>query len=419
VGRISGFGLMEMSRQRLRPGMLESTTQPCSHCHGTGLLRSDDNVALGILRQLEEEGVRGRSKEVLIKAPIVIANFLMNQKREHIAQIEARYGLSVRIECDPHLVSPDFVLEKFKTASRVVAEVELVSVISSETAVMAEVDDAPMEEAEIEVTASVEAKTEGHSVAPESQDGDAPTKKRRRRRRRRRGSGGGENAEANGEHAAHNDGDAAVVVKSDTLADVTPSDQGETPVVDAVVDAVAVEDAPKPKRTRTRRKKADAPVESAEVTEIVEAALVEAASAEAAAEDAPKPKRTRSRRKKADDVPSDDAPAAPVAEAAPAGAPAAKPKRAPRSRKKPAAAVDDTAVAETPAEPIAAVPAETPEPVVADKPKRVRKTTSKPKVEPEVAPAAEPVPAPAEAVVEDAPVADDAPKKRGWWSLGR
>jgi ribonuclease E len=419
VGRISGFGLMEMSRQRLRPGMLESTTQPCSHCHGTGLLRSDDNVALGILRQLEEEGVRGRSKEVLIKAPIVIANFLMNQKREHIAQIEARYGLSVRIECDPHLVSPDFVLEKFKTASRVVAEVELVSVISSETAVMAEVDDAPMEEAETEVAASVEAKTEGHSVAPEPQDGDAPTKKRRRRRRRRRGSGGGENAEANGEHAAHNDGDAAVVVKSDTLADVTPSDQGETPVVDAVVDAVAVEDAPKPKRTRTRRKKADAPVESAEVTEIVEAALVEAASAEAAAEDAPKPKRTRSRRKKADDVPSDDAPAAPVAEAAPAGAPAAKPKRAPRSRKKPAAAVDDTAVAETPAEPIAAVPAETPEPVVADKPKRVRKTTSKPKVEPEVAPAAEPVPAPAEAVVEDAPVADDAPKKRGWWSLGR
>ena len=66
VGRISGFGLLEMSRQRLRPGMLEATTQPCPHCHGTGLLRSDDNVALSILRQLEEEGVRGRSKEVQI-----------------------------------------------------------------------------------------------------------------------------------------------------------------------------------------------------------------------------------------------------------------------------------------------------------------------------------------------------------------
>ncbi|MEC7667593.1 MAG: ribonuclease E/G, partial [Pseudomonadota bacterium] len=63
VGRISGFGLLEMSRQRLRPGMLEATTQPCAHCHGTGLIRSDDSMALSILRQIEEEGVRRRSRE--------------------------------------------------------------------------------------------------------------------------------------------------------------------------------------------------------------------------------------------------------------------------------------------------------------------------------------------------------------------
>ncbi|WP_296419843.1 Rne/Rng family ribonuclease, partial [Pseudooctadecabacter sp.] len=202
VGRISGFGLMEMSRQRLRPGMLESTTQMCSHCHGTGLLRSDDNVALGILRQLEEEGVRGRSKEVLVKAPIAISNFLMNQKREHVAQIEARYGLSVRVEGDPHMVSPDFALEKFKTASRVVAEVET-AVISSDTAVMAEVDDAPIEEVE-----AAEAQT-SDAPAPEQQDGDAPTKKRRRRRRRRRGGGGGgENADAQGEAVSNVDADS-------------------------------------------------------------------------------------------------------------------------------------------------------------------------------------------------------------------
>ncbi len=92
VGRISGFGLLEMSRQRLRPGMLEATTAPCAHCHGTGIIRSDDSLALSILRQLEEEGTRQRSKEVLLKAPIAVVNFLMNQKREHIAQIEARYG---------------------------------------------------------------------------------------------------------------------------------------------------------------------------------------------------------------------------------------------------------------------------------------------------------------------------------------
>ena len=103
VGRISGFGLLEMSRQRLRPGMIEATTQPCPHCHGTGLIRSEDNLSLSILRQIEEEGVRRRSREVLVKCPVVIANFLINQKRDHIAQIEARYGLSVRIEAHPHL----------------------------------------------------------------------------------------------------------------------------------------------------------------------------------------------------------------------------------------------------------------------------------------------------------------------------
>ena len=122
VGRISGFGLMEMSRQRLRPGMIEATTQPCPSCHGTGLIRSDDNMALQVLRQIEEEGVRRRSREVLIKCPVNIANFLMNQKREHVAQIEARYGLSVRVEGDVHMVSPDFSMEKFKTATRAVPE---------------------------------------------------------------------------------------------------------------------------------------------------------------------------------------------------------------------------------------------------------------------------------------------------------
>ncbi|MFN3281478.1 MAG: ribonuclease E/G, partial [Tabrizicola sp.] len=108
VGRISGFGLLEMSRQRLRPGMLESTTQPCPHCHGTGLIRSDDSMALTVLRALEEEGTRKRSKEVLLRAPVGIVNYLFNHKREHVALIEARYGMSVRIEADPMMVSPDY-----------------------------------------------------------------------------------------------------------------------------------------------------------------------------------------------------------------------------------------------------------------------------------------------------------------------
>jgi ribonuclease E len=379
VGRISGFGLMEMSRQRLRPGMLESTTKPCSHCHGTGLLRSDDTVALGILRQLEEEGVRGRSKEVLVKVPTIIANYLMNQKREHVAQIETRYGLSVCVEGDPHMVSPDFTVEKFKTASRIVAEVVAPAVISSDTAVMTDVEET-VEEAEEQTTAPTR----------EAQDGDAPTKKRRRRRRRRRGGGGGENAEANGEGTTSSD-DGQVAAQSDPQGD-TQTDAQATAADETPVEAT--EDAPKPKRTRSRRKKSDDA--SAEAT--VEGAAV-------VTEDAPaeKPKRTRSRRKKADEpVVEAVEDAAPVAEEAPVE----KPKRAPRSRKKPVVA--EAAVAERTVAPEAA-PVE--DAVPAEKPKRVRKTTSTAKAEPEAAPetkAAEP----------EAEKADDKPRKRGWWSMG-
>ena len=120
VGRISAFGLLEMSRQRLRPGMIEATTKACPHCHGTGRVRSDDSMALALLREIEEEGVRQRSKEVLIVAPVEIANYLLNQKREHIAMIEMRFGLSVRVEGDASLISPDYRVERFKTASRII-----------------------------------------------------------------------------------------------------------------------------------------------------------------------------------------------------------------------------------------------------------------------------------------------------------
>jgi ribonuclease E len=177
VGRISGFGLMEMSRQRLRPGMLEASTQPCAHCHGTGLIRSQDSLGLTILRELEEEGGRARSKEVLIKAPISIANFLINQKREHISQIEQRHGMAVRIEADPFLISPDYTIEKFKTATRIVP-VSTPTVSSVDFALMEEIDEQGQEDDQADAIEAVES----------TEDGDAPKKRRRRRRRRRGGS---------------------------------------------------------------------------------------------------------------------------------------------------------------------------------------------------------------------------------------
>jgi ribonuclease E len=219
VGRISGFGLMEMSRQRLRPGMIEATTQPCSACHGTGLIRSDDNMALNILRQIEEEGTRRRTREVLVKCPVAIANYLMNQKREHVAQIESRYGMAVMIEGHPHLVSPDFEMEKFKTATRKV--VEVAHIVSADMSLMDSVDgnawddDDAAEEDEDEVETSVpekaaekpvetkaEAKAEPRKdeTGPEAAgEGDEQPKPKRRRRRRRKKKGGGQDDGGSGD----------------------------------------------------------------------------------------------------------------------------------------------------------------------------------------------------------------------------
>jgi ribonuclease E len=177
VGRISGFGLLEMSRQRLRPGMIEATTKSCPHCHGTGRVRSDDSIALALLRELEEEGVRQRSKEVLIVAPVEIANYLLNQKREHIAMIESRFGLSVRVEGDAGLISPDYKLERFKTASRIIPPAE-----GFVPPVIEEDQDDAVDEAE----ATEEA--EEQSAEKESSS-DKPSGKKRRRRRRRGGKG--------------------------------------------------------------------------------------------------------------------------------------------------------------------------------------------------------------------------------------
>ncbi len=114
IGRISSFGLMEMSRQRLRPGMLEASTTECPHCHGSGLVRSDESLALTILRDVEEEGVKGRSAVVSIKAPVSIANFLLNHKRDRVMSIEDRYNLRIVIEGDQHLIQPNYTLEIMK-----------------------------------------------------------------------------------------------------------------------------------------------------------------------------------------------------------------------------------------------------------------------------------------------------------------
>ncbi len=359
VGRISGFGLLEMSRQRLRPGMIEATTQPCPHCHGTGLIRSDDNLALSILRQLEEEGTRGRSREVLVKAPVAIANYLMNQKREHVAQIEARYGLSVRVEGDPALVSPDFTIEKFKTATRVVPEPSA-PVVSADMSIMDAVDEAEVEEAEVVTTEDAT-----------QEEGEAKPKKRRRRRRRRRG--GSENADADA-----NGGEESTEEAAETSENGDDEVKSEAPTEEAEAEEKQKKRS-RSRRSRSRGKKADADTvanDEAPAEEVVaeDAAPAEDAAASSEAEAPVEPE-------------ASETPETTVAEEAPEA----------EAAESEEATAETVEVAEAPVEEAVEVA----EPVVA-----------------EVVEAPTPKPEPVVAEVAPEPAAPPKPKRRGWWSRG-
>jgi ribonuclease E len=404
VGRISGFGLLEMSRQRLRPGMLEATTAPCHHCHGTGLVRSDDSLSLTILRQLEEEGTRKRSKEVLLKAPVAIVNFLMNQKREHVAGIEARYGMSVRIEADPTLVSPDFSIEKFKTATRAVPEA--LPVVSGNAALMGDLveededlpeeteDDEDEAAAEVAETRAAPRGEDGESSGEGNGDGQSGKKKRRRRRRRKSGSSNGNGANGSttgsqgddvgdgeeagededvGTEAAERVAAEAVAPAAEVSAEAAPA---ATPEADGAAKGRTVS------RSRSRSTRAKTAAAGAPVAEASDAAAEPAADP---SEKTPAPKKAAARKRtkaKPEAVPAvDDASSGEAEKAAPAEeTPARKPATRKPSSKAKAAPKADT---------------ETSEPMSAPEP--------------------EPVAAEAEAEADASPK----PKKRGWWSLGR
>ena len=362
IGRISGFGLMEMSRQRMRPGMLEATTQPCPSCHGTGMIRSDESLALTVLRQIEEEGVRGRSKEVLVRAPVGVVNYLFNGKREHLAAIEARYGMAVRLEADAGLVSPDFSIDRFKTATRSV-EAAAAPVVTGDASLMDELDEAAIaeERAEAEAKAEAEAPEDeptrdepGEVEAEADAEGeDGGNRRKRRRRRRRRGRG--------------EDGSASEAAEE-------------------AVEAAEAEGDGEARRTVTRRRRGRGPAPAAP------AEPVPAEAAPAGEAVTPEPQE-------------------PAASPEPVGAEPAVPLFQ-RS-------VDDAEpVLETKSALPAPVPVELPEAIVDEVPQ----AEAMPEPAPEPAPEARPEPEPdREPAMADAaePEAPAKPKRRGWWSLGR
>ena len=398
VGRISSFGLMEMSRQRLRTGVLEATTRECPHCDGTGLVRTASSAGLSALRLIEDEAAKGKGSVIRLAASTEAAVYLLNEKRAELMEIEQRYHVTVEVVPEGEDEGAKMTVSshgpKPKDAPRFdpivddEIEDEVVDESDDEDSVDGD-DDRPRKKRrrrrggrgrnksrdrndEQDGDDSDDSDDDAEADRGESGEGDEDedrSKKRRRRGGRRRGGRGRgrRSDEVNAEDAEQLEQVSEAVVE-DMAVVAGPEDSPET--AEAAADS---EEKPKPKKRAPRKKKAVADGEAATDT-----------PADGETEEKPKPKKRAPRKKKseAETVGDSDAPSA---DAETEAKPAPK-KRAPRKKK-----ADAETVSESPAEPQAAP--ETPE---------------------ETPVAAEPAPAPA--VEESAEAPAEAPKpKRGWW----
>jgi ribonuclease E len=206
VGRISAFGLLEMSRQRLRPSLVETSTLPCPHCGGTGFIRSTESTALYVLRSIEEEGMRRRSAEICVHVPTTVALYILNQKRDSLVQLEARYGIRVLVARDDALIPPAFRLERLR--AYVPAEPPDLPAAPLTQAPVPEEEEEEDEDA-VETAESEQESWEGHG------------RSRRRRRRRRR------HEEEPASHSVAHDGDEPAEDEADVDGTAGQSDEGE------------------------------------------------------------------------------------------------------------------------------------------------------------------------------------------------
>ncbi len=249
VGQISHFGLMEMSRQRLRPSLTETNFITCPHCNGLGHVRSVESSAIHVLRGIEEEGAKGRASLVMVYAASAIVMYILNNKRERLAEIEARYAMQVHFSGDDTLVPPAIRIDRLR-AQIPESEREIVRptrVLSGPVAPAApdmaapDTDEDDFIEADEEERApapaprAARAAPSAASPAAEAGTAEEEAERGRRRRRRRRG----ERREAGDAEPAAADG-AAIAAGSDAdAAALAPADGAEAPPADdAAIDPV-------------------------------------------------------------------------------------------------------------------------------------------------------------------------------------
>jgi ribonuclease E len=391
IGRISSFGLMEMSRQRLRTGILEASTHICPMCEGTGMVRSVSSAALAALRALEAEALRGRHSDLVLRASEEVAVYLLNRKRIELAELEELYGVTIITRPDDSLIGPNFEIDAGgpppSKKVEMVALPPLVKIVEDGDADEAEDDDGE----------------EGEDRGEERGEDGRRGRGRGRRRRGRDGRVRDKGEERSDDQADAHDDDHGDEHHNDGAAD--EADEAEGDGAEATDNGETGENGGRRKRRRRGRRGRRGGAERTNGAETDEAAEAAPAAPEPVAEEvAAKPK--RSRRKKADDAPvSEEVPEA-VVEVAPAPVAeeaATKPKRI--RRKKDDAAPESVAAPEPVIEPASEPVAEEP----AAKPKRSRKKPAEAVAEPVAAAAEEPVAETAE------PTAPAAPARKGWW----
>jgi len=402
IGRISPFGLLELSRQRLRPSLHETSFESCPHCGGSGVRRSTESTALQMLRVLGEEGQKGRSRQLTLFTPTSVALYLFNNKRHAIADMEQRFNLTIRIEADDTLIPPDHRLDRIKADGAAEAVVELHTEPQEEKA---EEDGgrrkrrrrSRRKRGEGDTYETREAQTEGQAEGHDDEDdeGEDETEARETRegrteqsedgqpKRRRRGRRGGRRRRRSDEPRAE-DGQTA-----------QPAAEGA--LTETAEDGVSDEETP--------ASGDETPAVSAETGDLPAAETVET-DAEPAAEAEAKPKRSRARRttKAAEDGGGED-----------------KPDKPRRRRAKKTGAETETGTAEA---------AEAPPPApdtVAEQPMPMPEAAqpSSPEPAPDPVPAAataEPAPGEPEAdsaktvVIEVGAGVESSAARRGWWN---
>jgi ribonuclease E len=183
VGRISHFGLLEMSRQRLRPGLLEGSSRTCPHCEGRGIVRSISSCGLSVLRAIEEHLIARKPENLTVKCHPEVASYILNEKRDNLLSIETSYGISVFIVSNAEVKGSQAVIERAGERNIPPRKVVAAPVRMDQAFAADEAEEETVEEAE---EASAEA-TEESSEEPRNDEGRRDDGGRRRRRRGRRG----------------------------------------------------------------------------------------------------------------------------------------------------------------------------------------------------------------------------------------